>query len=520
MTKDPFADDLFNSSAMTIGDHLEELRKSLFKSVACLVGFTLVGLYFADRVVDWIKQPLETALMRYYLDYSQSSIKKRLATLAAAGERVPDLDLVMQAVRQDKLFPTPVYFDPEEVQRQVADFSEGFSAASPKSLNLPAHSTELVARDFADLPGFCKKVLAQSQSAAQTPGKRLFELLPPPAQAVLRKAAGEPAAAPTPGATAETAAAAGTNASASTSAPAATTAPAAPAGAGKLTDAETGVLLAGLNAVLGRSDFYDSAAFDGVGLTVEQVDLAKRVGSLADYERMRFNRWILSDAFGGDPKTASRRQSMIRVLQWTSIEDDPRIRVKSLNTQEMFVVYLKAALLFGVVVGSPFIFYYLWEFVASGLYPHERKYVYFFLPLSVGLFLFGAFLAFFFVFQFVLDFLLSFNKMMNVDPDIRITEWLGLALMLPLGFGLSFQLPLVMLFLERIGLMSIESYLKRWREAVFTIAVLSAILSPGGDPYSMLFMFVPLVFLYYLGIALCKYWPKSRNPFGQAALDG
>jgi sec-independent protein translocase protein TatC len=83
--------------------------------------------------------------------------------------------------------------------------------------------------------------------------------------------------------------------------------------------------------------------------------------------------------------------------------------------------------------------------------------------------------------------------------------------MLPLGFGVSFQLPLVMLFLQRIGIMSIELYLNKWRIAVLVMACLAAVLSPGGDPYSMLFMFVPLVCLFFLGIALCKYMPRNAD---------
>ena len=67
-------------------------------------------------------------------------------------------------------------------------------------------------------------------------------------------------------------------------------------------------------------------------------------------------------------------------------------------------------------------------------------------------------IAFFFVFDFVLDYLLQFNDWLGLDPDPRISEWLGFVLILPIGFGLGFQLPLVMLFLERIGVFDVEAY--------------------------------------------------------------
>ena len=83
-------------------------------------------------------------------------------------------------------------------------------------------------------------------------------------------------------------------------------------------------------------------------------------------------------------------------------------------------------------------------------------------------------------------------------------------LFLPLGFGISFQLPLVMLFLERIGILSVNQYISNWRIAVISIVVLSAVLTPA-DPWSMFFMAVPLVFLYGLGLLMCKFLPRASD---------
>lgn len=199
------------------------------------------------------------------------------------------------------------------------------------------------------------------------------------------------------------------------------------------------------------------------------------------------------------------------VFLWRRVADDPRITLKSLSSEETFMIWLKAGFVVGAMISSPWVFYQVWVFVAAGLYPHERGYVYVFLPFSLALFFAGAALAFFVVFQFVLSFLLDFNSSMGIDPDPRITDWLSFVIMLPLGFGIAFQLPLVMLFLQRLGIMSVEIYLSKWRIAVLVMACLSAILSPGGDPYSMLFMFVPLVCLFFLGIALCRYMPRNTD---------
>jgi sec-independent protein translocase protein TatC len=214
------------------------------------------------------------------------------------------------------------------------------------------------------------------------------------------------------------------------------------------------------------------------------------------------------------PDHAITRESLVPLLMYHRIEDDPRVRVIGLGVQEPFLVYMKAAFVVGAIVASPFIFYFVWQFVAAGLYPHEQRYVHIFLPFSVGLFLAGAALAFFVVFKYVLSFLLQFNQWMGIDPDPRITDWLSFVLFLPLGFGISFQLPLVMLFLERIGIFTISTYAGNWRISVLVICFISMILTPS-DPQSMIFMAVPLVFLFFFGILLCKFMPRRTTPFGQ-----
>jgi sec-independent protein translocase protein TatC len=181
------------------------------------------------------------------------------------------------------------------------------------------------------------------------------------------------------------------------------------------------------------------------------------------------------------------------------------VSITTLSAQEAFGIYIKAAILVGVVLAGPWIFYQLWTFVAAGLYPHEKRWVWTFLPISIGLFLGGVLLAFFFVFDFVLDYLLQFNEWLGLDPDPRITEWLGFVLVLPIGFGLGFQLPLVMLFLERIGIFDVETYASQWRIAVLVIVIVAAVLTPA-DPYSMLFLAVPLSLLYFGGIWLCRWF--------------
>lgn len=181
------------------------------------------------------------------------------------------------------------------------------------------------------------------------------------------------------------------------------------------------------------------------------------------------------------------------------------------NVQEAFMTYLKVSLIASVILASPWIFYQLWLFVAAGLYQHERKFVYIYGTMSLVLFLAGAAFCFYAVFPFVLKFLLAFNRNIGVTPQIRLSEWISFAVVLPLMFGISFQLPLVMKFLTAISIFNVEVYRKNWRLAVLVIAFLSMVLTPA-DPFSMLLMMFPLLFLYQLGIWLCQVSAR-KNPF-------
>jgi sec-independent protein translocase protein TatC len=181
------------------------------------------------------------------------------------------------------------------------------------------------------------------------------------------------------------------------------------------------------------------------------------------------------------------------------------------RVEEAFMSYLKVSLIASVLVASPWIFYQLWLFVAAGLYQHERKFVYIYGTMSLVLFIAGAAFCFFAVFPFVLKFLLAFNRNIGVTPQIRLSEWISFAVVLPLMFGISFQLPLVMKFLTAISVFNVGLYRTKRRLAILAIAFISMVLTPA-DPFSMLLMMIPLLFLYELGILLCQFSSRS-NPF-------
>jgi sec-independent protein translocase protein TatC len=189
----------------------------------------------------------------------------------------------------------------------------------------------------------------------------------------------------------------------------------------------------------------------------------------------------------------------------------------TLNVQEAFMMYLKVAIVSGFIIASPWIFWQMWQFVAAGLYRHERRYVHIYFPMSIGLFLTGVLFAFYLALPLVLRFLLGFNRLLGVVPQIRLSEWVSFVILLPVMFGLSFQLPLVMLFLERIGIFKISDYRARRRLAIFGMAVIAMVLNPAADLATMLLMFFPLVILYEFGIVLCGW--KAVTPVEEPAIS-
>lgn len=200
----------------------------------------------------------------------------------------------------------------------------------------------------------------------------------------------------------------------------------------------------------------------------------------------------------------------LRPLDWAILTGEATRLVNhppslmSLTVTEPILVYFKVSAYCGVVLASPWIFYQLWLFVAAGLYLHEKSLVRVNLPLSIVLFLGGVALCEGIVLPVGLDYLLSFNDWLGYYPELRLSDWLNFALLMPLMFGLAFQTPMVMVFLERIGVFGVDDYRRNRRLAIFLLAVLAAVVTVTPDPFNMLALALPLWGLYEVGILLCR----------------
>lgn len=176
---------------------------------------------------------------------------------------------------------------------------------------------------------------------------------------------------------------------------------------------------------------------------------------------------------------------------------------------EAFFVYMKICLFASLFLTSPFTFYQIWKFVAPGLYPHERRYVIPFVLSSTFLFLSGIAFGYFIVLPPAFSFFVSFSTDF-LKPMISFREYLSFSLKLLLAFGLSFELPVLVYFLTKIGVVSSRLLRKQRRYAILLIFILSAILTPSPDAFTQILMALPLMVLYELGIFLAKFAEKKK----------
>lgn len=174
------------------------------------------------------------------------------------------------------------------------------------------------------------------------------------------------------------------------------------------------------------------------------------------------------------------------------------------ETMEGFIVQMKVAGIAGIFLASPVVTYQIWQFVAPGLYEKERRSV---VPLamsSTGLFLGGGAFAYYGVFQVGFPFFLKMNGD-NVTAMLSIDSYLTFAITLLVAFGMSFQLPVVIYFLARLGIVNHRDLISGFRYGVVGIFILAGVLSPP-DVLSQFMMAGPLLALYGVGIVVAYFF--------------
>ena len=177
---------------------------------------------------------------------------------------------------------------------------------------------------------------------------------------------------------------------------------------------------------------------------------------------------------------------------------------------EMFMLWIKIAALCGVLIASPYIMLQVWLFIAPGLYAKEKKLAIPFVLSSSALFIGGAAFSHYFVFPAAWNFFASFgNEYVEFLP--RVSPVFGMYVKLMLGIGLTFQLPVLMFVLARLGIVTAGFLLRNFRYAVLLIFIFAAVITPDGNPVNQLMVGGPMIVLYLIGIVVAWLFGKSKK---------
>lgn len=173
----------------------------------------------------------------------------------------------------------------------------------------------------------------------------------------------------------------------------------------------------------------------------------------------------------------------------------------SLGGIEDFWTFMAASLLFAAVIAAPYVLYQIWAFVGAGLYKRERRVVMKYVPFASALLITGVLFGYLVVVPYGLFYLIKIMDFGNVQPVLAVSQYFSFLLTLTVALGFVFQMPLLMLALQKVGLVTHEAWRKNWRYVVLIFFIVAAVLTPP-DPFTQLMMAGPMVLLYILGLVL------------------
>ncbi|GIN42332.1 twin arginine-targeting protein translocase TatC [Bacillus obstructivus] len=194
-------------------------------------------------------------------------------------------------------------------------------------------------------------------------------------------------------------------------------------------------------------------------------------------------------------------QPLIRYLQESDLAKE--ITMNAFRLTDPFKVFMEMTLYLALVIILPVILYQLWAFISPGLYEKERKVTLSYIPAAVLLFLGGIAFSYFILFPLILKFMMQLSSQMNINPVIGINEYFSFLFQITLPFGLLFELPIIILFLTRLGIITPMFLAKIRKYAYFLLIVLAAFITPP-DVMSQIIVAIPLMILYEISIWLSK----------------
>jgi sec-independent protein translocase protein TatC len=189
---------------------------------------------------------------------------------------------------------------------------------------------------------------------------------------------------------------------------------------------------------------------------------------------------------------------------------NPEQKLIFLAPAEALWMHLKISLISAFILSSPVIFYEIWRFISPGLLSKEKKYALPFVIIVTSLFLIGAVFCFIIVLPFAINFLLTY-KTETIKPMLSVGRYVDFCLKFILAFGAIFELPVLLVFLTRTGLITTSFLTKNRKYAILLAFVAAAILTPTPDAFNQTIMALPIILLYEAGIVASKILEPNRK---------
>ncbi len=182
--------------------------------------------------------------------------------------------------------------------------------------------------------------------------------------------------------------------------------------------------------------------------------------------------------------------------------------LQAISPAETFMVYMKTCLLFGLIISSPWIFWQLWLFVSAGLYKNEKRLVKLITPLSAALFITGSFFFLEVIAPVMMKFFVNFRLgFKDIQSAFSVKQYVDFITGLTLIFGLTFQSPIVIVALNKLGIVSTKTLQTLRKYVILAIVTVAALLTP--EMVSLFALAVPLYLLYEISIIFCAVTNKT-----------
>jgi sec-independent protein translocase protein TatC len=210
-------------------------------------------------------------------------------------------------------------------------------------------------------------------------------------------------------------------------------------------------------------------------------------------------------------KDVARQLQTIKPAEGKAIGTEDVVRhLQTIKPAEGFLVYVKVCLFFGLLVSSPWVFWQIWSFVSSGLYKHEKNFVHAVVPASSILFITGSLFFLFAIAPLAMSFFIRINEKLSIASNWTIQNYMDLVLSLTLVFGIAFQLPIAIIFAERMGLVSVPALQKGRKFVILALVIIAAMATPP-DVISQIALATPLYILFESSILICKFLRKRKE---------